>query len=150
MNPRIVTSMTYRESPPEYVPIDPQSETQPDMTMSLDELLARHTTGRGLNRDLSNIPDHLRFEGYFDDEQLDEFFPDINRLDMVEVQEMIDASMDHVTQLQYKLQKQQSEDFKAKMDAYHADKEKTSQNAPNAPKTPGKNEPTGDQSTNPS
>lgn len=51
-----------------------KSETVPDMTMSLSELLQRHTRGQ-------EIP---TFEGTYNDD----YIPDIDRLDLTEIQEM--------------------------------------------------------------
>lgn len=114
INPLIHNWLSWQEEGAEIIPIDPKSDTVPDMTMSLQELLLRHTNGR-------EVPEH---HGYFDDEELDEFFPDLRRLDMVEVQELIEQTNDHVGQIQGKLQKLQSDAFKAQMDEYHAEREK--------------------------
>lgn len=51
-----------------------KSETVPDMTMSLSELLQRHTRGQ-------EIP---TFEGSYNDD----YIPDIDRLDLTEIEEM--------------------------------------------------------------
>lgn len=102
MNPLITTWMNYKETEPEFISIDPKSETIPDMTLSLQDLLDRHTQGR-------EIPE---FHGSYDDENLDEYFPDLRRLDLVEIQEMQQQVYDHVTETQkklYELHKKQNE-----------------------------------------
>jgi len=104
-NPRITTQFNYREQGVEIIPIDPLSETVPDMTLSLADLLAKHTTGRGLDRDLSGLPEDVLFSGHYSDDELDEYFPDMNRLDLVEIAELKDYVVDHVAQTQLKLQK---------------------------------------------
>lgn len=92
---QITTWMNYAEQGVEIIPIDPVSKTTPDMTMSLQELLDRHTQGR-------EVPE---FHGTYDDENLDEYFPDLRRLDLVEIQELQQAVLDDVQRARLKLSK---------------------------------------------
>lgn len=66
------------------------SQTQPDMTMSLAELLRRHSQGR-------DIP---TFEASYEGE---DFFPDPRTLDLADVHEMATRNADHIQALQSSL-----------------------------------------------
>lgn len=66
------------------------SQTQPDMTMSLSELLRRHSQGR-------EIP---TFEATYEGE---DFFPDPRTLDLADVHEMATRNAEHIQGLQSSL-----------------------------------------------
>lgn len=66
------------------------SQTQPDMTMSLAELLRRHAQGR-------EIP---MFEATYEG---DDYFPDPRTLDLADVHEMATRNAEHIQSLQSSL-----------------------------------------------
>lgn len=68
--------------------ITESSMTQPDMTMSLQDLLDRHT--RGLDVPI--------FEGEYSDDE-DDFYPDPRSLDLVEREELADYNAREINRL---------------------------------------------------
>lgn len=87
MNPLIQTGMTYRETGPQLEKNDLPSETQPDMTMSLQELLERHV--RGLD-----VP---QFPGNFEEEG--EYIPDPRSLDLSDIARMKEENAQKIKDL---------------------------------------------------
>lgn len=88
------TFLNYREEGPQKEVNTLPSETQPDMTMSLQQLLERHTKGY-------DVP---LFEGTFQDE-LDEYIPDPKSVDQTVLLDLAEANSKYIKQLQDKAQK---------------------------------------------
>lgn len=93
MNPLIQTFMTYKEVGPETEVNNLPSETQPDMTLSLQELLERHV--RGLD-----VP---TFEGSFEEEG--DFLPDPKTLDLADIARMREENAEKIKNLSEEVKK---------------------------------------------
>lgn len=107
------TSINYRETPPEFEKVDPRSQTQPDMTLSLRELLDRYAKG---------LPVTLRDDGYFEEEDYSEF----DGMDIADIDEMKARNKDHIESLESEFEKIQ----KAKSEAKQKKKKEASDDTP--------------------
>lgn len=88
------TFLNYREEGPRKEVNTLPSETQPDMTMSLQQLLERHTKGY-------DVP---LFEGTYQDE-FDEYIPDPKSVDQTVLLDLAESNSKHIKELQDKAQK---------------------------------------------
>lgn len=88
------TWLNYCEQPPQEEIVDPLSMTQPDMVMSLEELLLRHTRGE-------DVP---IYEGFYDsdltEDDEDIHLPNPKALDMAEIDDMIDYTKTRIKDLE--------------------------------------------------
>lgn len=84
MNHTITTWLNHQETGPQEEINNLPSQTQPDMTMSLEQLLVRHTRGQ-------EVP---TFEAiYMGDE---EYFPNPKALDLTDIQQMKENTADYI------------------------------------------------------
>lgn len=102
MATRFRTWLNYKEVEPQMEVNEGESMTQPDMTLSIRELLDRYARG---------LPVTLREDGYFEEEDFSEF----DNLDISDIDNLKEANQENVNRLTKEFEEMQKPKPKPKV-----------------------------------
>lgn len=114
---RNVLTYVHGESPGDLETPKGKSMTVPDMTMSLEELISRHTRGQPVNE----------FTPSFNDE----FIPDVKSMDLTEIADLAESKMaENINRVQTLLDNQRERKAKRKAQKSQGDFKGANENQP--------------------